>query len=52
MELRGSVRTNPQAKLAAYTFILINQGYARLDILINGRARTSSNTGRVKAMHA
>ena len=51
IKLGRAIRTNPEAELTAYTLILINQGYAGLNILIKGRAGAGSDTGRIQAMH-
>jgi hypothetical protein len=51
MKLRGAIGTNPEAELTADTLILVNQGYAGLNILIKGRAGAGFDTGCIKAMH-
>jgi len=52
VKLRRAIGTNPETELTADAFILVNQGYAGLDILIKGRAGAGSDTGRIQAMHA
>ena len=51
MKLRRAIGANPEAELTANAFILVNQGYAGLAILIKGRAGAGSDTGRIQAMH-
>jgi hypothetical protein len=51
MKLRRAIGTNPEAEFAADALILVNQGYAGLNILIKGRAGAGFDTGRIKAVH-
>jgi hypothetical protein len=52
MKLRRAIRTNPEAELTTNAFILVNQGYTGINILIKGRAGAGSDTGRIQAMQA
>jgi hypothetical protein len=52
IELWRPVRACLEAGLAALACILVNQGYAGLEILVDGKLWTSWNTWRVRAVHA
>jgi len=52
IEVRGAVGTNRETGHATRTFVLIKQGYTRLSIFANGRARTSFDTWRLRAVPA
>jgi len=48
IKLGRAIGTNPEAELTADTLILVNQGYAGLNILIKGRAGAGFDTGHIK----
>lgn len=52
IEVRGGVRTDRETGRATRPFVLVNQGYTRLGVFANGRAGTSFDTWRVRAVPA